>query len=45
MIFKMTQQECFNAQGYPTDFQLHKKSVARLYKQAGNGVVVLVYIA
>ena len=42
-IRKMTPKECFNAQGFPSDFKL-PKSVAesRLYKQAGNSVCVSV---
>ena len=36
----MTPRECFNAQGYPNDFQLPKQSDSRLYKQAGNSVCV-----
>lgn len=39
-IRKMTPKECFNAQGYPKSFKLPKQSDARLYKQAGNSVVV-----
>lgn len=39
-IRKMTPRECFNAQGYPEDFQLPKQSDSRLYKQAGNSVCV-----
>ena len=39
-IRKMTPRECFNAQGYPNDFQLPKQSDSRLYKQAGNSVCV-----
>lgn len=38
---KMTPRECFNAQGYPEDFQLpDSQSDSRLYKQAGNSVCV-----
>lgn len=39
-IRKMTPRECFNAQGYPEDFQLPEQSDSRLYKQAGNSVCV-----
>jgi len=39
-IRKMTPRECFNAQGYPQDYKLPEQSDARLYKQAGNSVVV-----
>jgi DNA (cytosine-5)-methyltransferase 1 len=42
-IRKMTPHECFNAQGFPTDFILpDDMSDARLYKQAGNSVCVSV---
>ena len=37
---KLTPRECFNVQGYPRTFVLPKQSNARLYKQAGNSVVV-----
>lgn len=37
---KLTPQECFNAQGFPKDFKLPNQSNGRLYKQAGNSVVV-----
>lgn len=37
---KLTPQECFRVQGYPKSFKLPKQSNARLYKQAGNSVVV-----
>ena len=40
-IRKMTPRECFNAQGFPEDFKLPgNMSESRLYKQAGNSVVV-----
>ena len=40
-IRKMTPHECFNTQGYPTDYKLPDDlSDAKLYKQAGNSVVV-----
>ncbi len=41
-IRKMTPHECFNAQGFPQDFELPEISDARLYKQAGNSVCVSV---
>ena len=42
-IRKMTPRECFNAQGFPSDFELPDDiSDARLYKQAGNSVCVSV---
>lgn len=40
-IRKLTPRECFNLQGYPTDYRLPENmSNTRLYKQAGNSVVV-----
>lgn len=39
-IRKLTPRECFNVQGFPQDFILPEQSNARLYKQAGNSVVV-----
>lgn len=40
-IRKLTPIECFYAQGYPKDYSLPENmSDARLYKQAGNSVVV-----
>lgn len=39
-IRKMTPRECFNTQGFPKNFKLPNQSDARLYKQAGNSVVV-----
>ncbi|GAP05045.1 DNA cytosine methyltransferase [Fructobacillus tropaeoli] len=39
-IRKLTPKECFNVQGFPTDFNLPKQSNGRLYKQAGNSVCV-----
>lgn len=39
-IRKLTPRECFNVQGYPTTFKLPKQADSRLYKQAGNSVVV-----
>ena len=38
---KLTPRECFNLQGFPDDFKLPPAmSDTRLYKQAGNSVVV-----
>ena len=37
---KLTPRECFNFQGFPSDFILPKLSDARLYKLAGNAVSV-----
>ena len=40
-IRKLTPRECFNIQGFPRDFVLPENaSNTRLYKQAGNSVVV-----
>jgi DNA (cytosine-5)-methyltransferase 1 len=39
-IRKLTPEECFYVQGFPKDFQLPDQSNTRLYKQAGNSVVV-----
>lgn len=40
-IRKLTPKECFNVQGFPKDFILpNELSNAKLYKQAGNSVVV-----
>lgn len=39
-IRKLTPRECFNVQGFPSNFKLPKQSNTRLYKQAGNSVVV-----
>ena len=42
-IRKMTPHECFNAQGFDTDFKLPENmSDSKLYKQAGNSVCVTV---
>ena len=42
-IRKMTPQECFNAQGFSSEFKLPAgMSDTRLYKQAGNSVCVTV---
>ena len=39
-IRKLTPRECFNAQGYPKNFNLPELANGHLYKQAGNSVVV-----
>lgn len=39
-IRKLTPLECFRVQGFPKNFHLPDQSNARLYKQAGNSVVV-----
>lgn len=39
-IRKLTPLECFRVQGFPKTFTLPEQSNARLYKQAGNSVVV-----
>ena len=39
-IRKLTPRECFNVQGFPKTFKLPDQSNGRLYKQAGNSVVV-----
>lgn len=39
-IRKLTPQECFMVQGFPKTFKLPKQADCRLYKQAGNSVVV-----
>lgn len=39
-IRKLTPRECFNVQGFPKTFKLPNQSNGRLYKQAGNSVVV-----
>ena len=39
-IRKLTPQECFTVQGFPKTFKLPKQANGRLYKQAGNSVVV-----
>lgn len=42
-IRKMTPHECFNTQGFPTNFKLPTNMAeSRLYKQAGNSVCVSV---
>ena len=39
-IRKLTPKECFSVQGFPKTFKLPNQSNGRLYKQAGNSVVV-----
>lgn len=39
-IRKLTPRETFNIQGYPKDYKLPELANTRLYKQAGNSVVV-----
>ncbi len=39
-IRKLTPRECFNVQGFPPNYILPEQSNTRLYKQAGNSVVV-----
>ena len=39
-IRKLTPRECFNLQGFPSDYKLPEISNVHLYKQAGNSVVV-----
>lgn len=39
-IRKLTPHECFNVQGFPKDYKLPQQANGRLYKQAGNSVVV-----
>lgn len=39
-IRKLTPRECFNVQGFPREYKLPNQSNGRLYKQAGNSVVV-----
>jgi DNA (cytosine-5)-methyltransferase 1 len=39
-IRRLNPKECFNLQGFPSDFILPKISRGNLYKQAGNSVVV-----
>lgn len=41
-IRKLTPKECFNLQGFPTNYELPNISTAQLYKQAGNSVCVTV---
>jgi DNA (cytosine-5)-methyltransferase 1 len=44
-IRKLTPRECFNLQGFPADFVLPPLADSKLYKQAGNSVVVAVVAA
>lgn len=37
---KLTPRECFNLQGFPKNYKLPNQANGRLYKQAGNSVVV-----
>jgi DNA (cytosine-5)-methyltransferase 1 len=39
-VRKLTPRECFNLQGFPSDFKLPKIGDSSLYKQAGNAVTV-----
>lgn len=39
-VRKLTPRECFNVQGYPSDYKLPELANSHLYKQAGNSVVV-----
>lgn len=39
-IRKLTPRECFNFQGFSSDFKLPKIADSKLYKQAGNSVAV-----
>ena len=39
-IRKLTPAECFRVQGFPKNFKLPSQANTRLYKQAGNSVVV-----
>jgi DNA (cytosine-5)-methyltransferase 1 len=39
-IRKLTPRECFNLQGFPTDYKLPNISDSRLYKLAGNSVSI-----
>lgn len=39
-IRKLTPRECFNLQGYPKTYKLPELANTRLFKQAGNSVVV-----
>lgn len=41
-IRKLTPRECFNLMGYGKDYKLPAQADSRLYKQAGNAVVVTV---
>jgi DNA (cytosine-5)-methyltransferase 1 len=38
---KLTPRECFNLQGFPSDYKLPSEmSISHLYKQSGNSVTV-----
>lgn len=39
-IRKMTPRECFNAQGFPEEYNIKNVSDTQLYKQAGNSVCI-----
>ena len=39
-IRKLTPRECFNLQGFPSDYKLPKLSNSALYKLAGNAISV-----
>jgi DNA (cytosine-5)-methyltransferase 1 len=39
-IRKLTPRECFNLQGFPSDYKLPNLSDSALYKLAGNAVSV-----
>ena len=39
-IRKLTPRECFNLQGFPSNFKLPSLANCHLYKQAGNSVIV-----
>ena len=39
-VRKLTPRECFNLQGFPTNYKLPKISDSKLYKLAGNAVSV-----
>ena len=41
-IRKLTPRECFNIQGFPSNYALPDIANSHLYKQAGNSVVVTV---
>jgi DNA (cytosine-5)-methyltransferase 1 len=39
-IRKLTPRECFNFQGFPSDYKLPNISDSKLYKLAGNAVSI-----
>lgn len=41
-IRKLTPRECFNLQGFPTDYKLPNLSDSKLYKIAGNAITISV---